>query len=84
MISAEQDRQEYEEAAARHRAWENGEVDDDENLFGPSPTTDNDHDPFDDLAEADREDNVEMALTQLEVDFETSSYEQVLGSSGQY
>jgi hypothetical protein len=84
MIATEQDRQEYEEAAARHRAWEDGEVDEDVNLFGPSPTTDNEYDPFDDLADAYREENVQMALAQQEVDFETASYEQVLGSSGQY
>jgi hypothetical protein len=84
MMAAERDRLEYEEAEARHRAWENGEDDEDENLFGPSPASDAEHDPFDDLADAYRQDNVRLALAQREIDVDTASYEHVLGNTGQY
>jgi hypothetical protein len=84
IIEAARDRHEYEEAEARHRSWENGEGDEDANLFGPSPTSDAEHDPFDDLAEAYRQDNVQWALAQQEIDIDTASYEQVLGNTGQY
>jgi hypothetical protein len=57
--------------------------DDDENLFGPSPTTDAEYDLFEDLAEAYRDDNVRLALLQEEIDIDTASYEQVLGNIGQ-
>jgi hypothetical protein len=70
----------------QHPSYQGQDDDDDEdvNVFGPSPTTDAEHDPFDDLAQAYREDNVRLALLQEEIDIDTRSHEQVLGSTGQY
>jgi hypothetical protein len=42
------------------------------------------HERFEEPVDAYRSENVGLAMAQQEIDFDTASYEQVLGRTGQY